>query len=130
MGGQPAAHVAVERAVPDGQFGFVARGQWQVAVGVGEGHHGQSADAGLDILVGNLGVSAGEQFGQPIVEGVVHVLDGHDRIRRAEILREPFGVGDAVVGAVSARHEQVVDVLGSEGVGGEDGDDGGVDPAG
>ena len=51
---QPAAHVAVERAVADGQLALVAGGQQQAAELVRQGHQDLAADAGLDVLLGDV----------------------------------------------------------------------------
>ena len=48
---QAAGHVAVERAVADGELGLVAGGQHQRAGAVGPGHEDVAADARLDVLV-------------------------------------------------------------------------------
>ncbi len=49
--GEPARHVAIQRAVADGQFAFVACRQCQPAVAVAANHHQGTADAGLQVLV-------------------------------------------------------------------------------
>jgi hypothetical protein len=53
--GETAAHVAVERAVADGHFALVAGGEEERAEFVGESHHQHAADAGLDVLLGDVG---------------------------------------------------------------------------
>ena len=60
---QAAAHVAVERAVADGELALVAGGEQQVVVLVGERHQDGAADAGLDVLLGDVGLASREAAG-------------------------------------------------------------------
>ncbi len=59
--GEAAAHVAIERAVADGELALVAGGEHQRAPFVRERHQGDAAQARLQILLGDAGRSAVEQ---------------------------------------------------------------------
>ena len=48
--GEPAAHIAVERGVPNSQFTLVSRGEQQVVELVANGHEDATSQPGLNIL--------------------------------------------------------------------------------
>ncbi len=52
--GQAAAHIAVQSAVADGELAFIAGGQDQRAELIGERHQGDAAQAGLQVLFGDV----------------------------------------------------------------------------
>ena len=52
--GEAAGHVAVEGAVANGDFGFVAGAEDQGAEFIGERHQEIAADAGLDVFFGGV----------------------------------------------------------------------------
>ncbi len=60
--GETTAHIAVEGAITDGEFAFVAGGEEEVAEFIGEGHEGEAAEAGLHIFFGGVLDAAGEGF--------------------------------------------------------------------
>ena len=97
--------------------------------GVADGHDQDAPRPRLDVLARDLDVAAFQRLGGRLLEGGVHRFDGDDAVVDAEILGELLGVGKAVVAAVAAGHGEAVDVVRSQRVGGQDGDDGGVDPA-
>jgi len=86
--GEAAAHVAVEGAVADGEFAFVAGGQEQMAEFVAEGHEDSAADAGLEIFFSYIGSAAGEGFGEGFFVGRVDLFDGDDVKFDGEIFRQ------------------------------------------
>ena len=62
--GEAAAHVAVERAIADGDLALVAGGEQQRAEFVGQRHHEHAAHARLDVLLGDVARPSGEDRAQ------------------------------------------------------------------
>ena len=125
--GEAAAHVAVERAVADGHFTFVTRREEERAELVRERHHQDTANAGLDILFGHVGGPAGEEGAKGGLGGNHGVGDGDRLETDAEVFREEASVVARVLRGDRGGQGDAEDVFGAEGVGGEHGDDGGVD---
>ena len=59
---EAAAHVAVDRAVADGQFALVAGGEKQVAELIRERHQDHAAQTRLHVFLGRVLGQAGEDF--------------------------------------------------------------------
>ena len=52
--GEAAAHIAIESAIADGDFAFVAGGEDERSEFVGECHERDAAQAGLEVLLGSV----------------------------------------------------------------------------
>ena len=113
--------VAVERGVADSRLALVPGGQYQPAVGVGAGHQQDPADTGLQVLVGQPGRLTVWRHRQGSGERHVDVFDvqgGHVQPLRGD---QGLGIGYRVAARVPGRHQHGVDVLRTEGVGGDGG---------
>ena len=115
--GEAAAHIAVESAVADGEFAFIARGEEEMAEFIGEGHEGEATDAGLEIFFGGVFWEALEEGLELGFEGIEAGLDGDGFAADLEIFGEEQGIGDAAWGAKLGGHGDAEDILVAEGVG-------------
>ncbi len=95
--GKAAAHVAVEGAVADGDFRFVAGGEKHVTEFVGEGHEDAAAEACLDVFLGEAFGGVGEEGSEGGFHAFVGGFDGDGVELDAEALGEEGGVGLGVV---------------------------------
>ena len=127
---EAAGHVAVEGGVAHGEFALVAGGQDEPAELVGDSHEQVASDAGLHVLLRDVGLRAVEYGVEGVFHGAVDVLDGDDAERNAQGGGERLRVGHAAVGGVAGGHGDALDVLGAEGVDGDDGGEAGIDAAG
>src|SRR3546814_2520391 len=73
--GVTAAHVAVDRRVPDRVLALVAGSQHQPAELVAQRHQQRAAGARLQVLLGGVGLAALERAGQRIEEALERLLD-------------------------------------------------------
>ena len=127
---EAAAHVAVERAVTDGHFALVAGGEEQGAEFVRERHHQDAADAGLDVFFGDIARPAGEERPERVFRRGDGVGDGDRFEADAEILGENAGVVTGVLRGNRGGQGDTDDVFLSQGVGGDDGDQRGINATG
>ena len=90
-GGEAAHHVAVERAVADRDLALVPGGEHQQAELVGERHQERAPRPRLEVLLGDVRLTARELLGQDLVEGRGdrgdRQLEQADRQRLGELLR-------------------------------------------
>ena len=86
--GETAAHVAVECAIAHGHFALVAGGEEEGAKFIGERHHEDAADAGLDIFLGDVGCAAGEDGPERRLGGGHGVGDGDGLEPEPEVFGE------------------------------------------
>ena len=119
--GEAARGVAVEGGVADGQLALVAGGEHEPAPElVRERHQERAADAGLQVLLGEVLGQSLEARPQHLDEGEEGRFDGDRAQLDAGGVAEGVGVGLRALGRVAARHRHGVDVLGSDGVGGDE----------
>ncbi len=110
--GQAAAHIAIERAVADGQFALVAGGQHQRAPLIRQGHQCDAAQARLQVLLGDVARRAGEKRIRASLRNcIVAAGDRDDLEANAEILRHRPRIGNAALGRVRSRHADAGDIL-------------------
>ena len=72
---EAAGHVAVERRVAHRHLALVAGGQQHAAGLVRDRHQQHAAAARLDVLLGGIGLAAGELILQRLERRLEHVLD-------------------------------------------------------
>lgn len=129
-GRECAAHVAVEGAVANGEFGLVAGGEQEGVVVVGVCHEEDASDAGLEVLFGEAVGLVLEGGLQGFPECAEDGLDGDGVGLDAEVLSERCGIVEGALRGEVAGHEQADDIVWSERADGESGSEGGVDAAG
>ena len=127
--GEAAAHIAVESAVADGEFAFIARGEEEMVEFIGEGHEGEAADAGLEIFFGGVFWEALEEGVELGFEGIEAGLDGDGFAADVEIFGEEQGIGDTAWGAKLGGHGDAEDIVVAERVGGDGGGHRAIDAA-
>ena len=127
---EAAGHVAVERRVADRELRLVPGRDDQPAELVRERHQQDAADPRLQVLLGEVGLAAGEALGEHRVEGVGGRVDRQLPEIGAEALGEPPRVGACRLGRVARRHRDAVHALRAERLDGERGRERRVDPAG
>ena len=101
----PAGHVAVERAVADGDLGLVARREHEVPEPVRERHQDRAADAGLQVLLGQRGSALAE--GRAAASSGTRRRPGRSGSTSKRIpsrSRQRLGVAEASFRGVGARH--------------------------
>lgn len=135
--GESAAHVAIEGAVAGGELAFVAGGEEEVSVAIGECHEQSAADPGLEILFGEVIPEEGiaepvgiQQIGEGVFIGGMDGVDGEEVELDVEVFGEGFGIGDGVIGAVAAGHGDADDAVVAQGRDGECAGYGGIDATG
>ena len=111
---QPTRHVAVEGAVPDGELALVPGGEEQRAGLVGDRHEDLAADAGLDVLLGEVAGGVTEGLRERGQVGGVHRLDEHLAKGDAQPLGQDARVLAGVIGAVPGRHADAGHASGAE----------------
>ena len=87
-----ARHVAIDRGIAHRHFGLVARGQQHVAELVAHRHQQQTAQAGLDVFLGQVGGAAFENRRQRVGHGGTRAADRHRVIGAAQRLGHGTGV--------------------------------------
>src|SRR5205085_8572685 len=111
---EAAGHVAVERGVSDRDLALVAGGEYEPAELVAQRHQQGAADAGLDVLLGDIFLEPLERRRQRLLEARE---DGRDRQRLevdAEIPGEALGVAAGPARRVRGRQRDPGDVLATE----------------
>ena len=128
--GEAAGEIAVEGRVADRHLRLVAGREHEPAKLVGERHQQVAADPGLEVLLGQVGLVTGELGVECLRVGVHDGLDPQlvraDAQRGGECARVVLGGG----GGVGGGHDRRAHALGAERVGGQAGDERGVDPPG
>ena len=127
---EAAGHVAVERRVPDRELRLVARREHEPAELVRERHQEHAANPRLQVLLGEIGLAAGEDLRERRLERVVDRVDRQLEEVRAERLRERARVMPRRLGRVTRRHRHAVHALRAERLDRERRDERRVDPAG
>ncbi len=128
--GQPAAHVAVQRAVRRGQLRLVAGGQQQGVELVGPRHEERSADPRLDVLLRDVGLPSLEHRCQRLQvrrEDLFYRKDPQARPQRAG---QRAGVGHASLRGVAGRKPENVHLVGAQRLHGQHRHEGRVDSPG
>ena len=109
---QPAAHIAIQRAVADRQLALVAGGQHQRADLVGERHQRDAAQPRLQILFGHVRRAARRTTARARSRNRSYTpVIGTISNRMPRFSRHLARVGDAVVGGIRPRHADAGDVL-------------------
>ena len=123
-GPEAACGVTVEGGVPGGDLALVPGGQDEMSRGVAQPHQDHAPDPGLEVLRGQ---ALQVEFG---LERVNH---GRDR-DRAGVQPLPFGqflrIAHRMLRGVPAGHEHHMDRIRPERIGGDRGDQRGIDPPG
>ncbi len=127
--GETTGHVAVERAVADGIFRFVAGAENHGTEFVRKGHEVIATNACLDILLGCVGGAPGKNGSESLFVGVKDGGDGDGEELDAEIVGKVLGIDLAAFGGVGAGHGNAKDVFLAESGNGDGDDDGGVNTA-
>src|SRR5215212_4289044 len=127
---ETACGVAVEGRVAHAHLALVAGGKDDPTELVGESHEDVAPDAALQVLLGNILGQAFERLFHHLPVGVEGWAYGYGLGVYAQVLGQRGGIGVAQVGGVAARHEDAGDVLGTKGLDGHGGRQGGVDAAG
>src|SRR5258705_182446 len=124
--GEPAGHVAIQRAIADGDFRFVAGAEDHGAEFIRKSHQIVATDARLDVFFGCVrGTIAKHRF-ERLDVGVEYGTDGDGKQFDAEIVGQALCVGLAAFRGVGAGHGDAEDVFLAERVNGDGGDNGGV----
>ncbi len=116
---QAAVGVAIQRAVAHGDFALVARGEQQVAEGVGVFHQHRAANAGLQVLQ--------RQACQRLTKAGLKLLcvaryQLGDRVREephAQVLAERYGIIDRAAAGVARGHGHAHHVVRAQGLCGQ-----------
>lgn len=117
--GKATAHVAVQGAVADGHFTFVAGGENKVSELVGQRHEGESAEARLKVLFGLVWGESVEVREELVGDSFECGLDGDVEEVDAETVCEDLRVIDTSVAGVAGGHGDADDVVFAEGGRGE-----------
>ena len=127
--GEPPAHVAVERAVANGQLALIPGGQKQAAEFIGERHHGDPSQAGLKILLGGVLGAPIKGFGKPLIHHTKGTCNGQFEAGDAKGISKHLGILDTPFRRIGAGHRHSGDMLSAEGLHSQNGGKRRVDPA-
>ena len=126
---EAAGAVAVERRVADRHLGLVAGRQDQPAELVGHRHQQVAADAGLEVLLGDVLLAIAEDGGEHAVIELHRLGDRQLVARDAEVLGQHARVALGARGRIGRGHDHRGDLLGAERVDGDGRHERGVDAA-
>ena len=102
--GERTHHVSVERAIPYRHLRFVAGSEHQRAELVGKRHQQVAAYARLDVLLGDVGLAAGEAGRQGLGVLVEKIMDGNRGVADAQVFRQCARIVDGAGRGVRAGH--------------------------
>ena len=125
-----AAHVAVESGVAHRHLGLVAGGEHHVAELVADRHQDDAAHPRLDVLLGLVGFSAGEDRRQHAAERIHRRLDPQHLVADSE---QACALGRVVEGGlrrVARRHDDAEHPVGAQRIDGDGGRQRRIDAAG
>ncbi len=121
--GHAAGHVAVDRAITDGQFAFVAGGNDHAVELVGQRHECHTPQAGLQIFLGHVRRVSGENRRELFFHRLESAADRHGAAFDAELPGQPDRIVDAALGREGSGHghaKHIVLAQGRDGQGGGD----------
>ena len=127
---EAARGVAVQGRVADRELRLVAGREHEPAELVRQRHEQVAADAGLEVLLGDVRIAAVEAARQGLLVGLHRRADLQVAGLEAEVGRQGARVGLGLGRGMRRGHHRHVHALGSQRVGGDAGDQRGVDPAG
>ena len=127
---EPAGHVPVERRVADRELRLVAGGDDEPAELVRQRHQQHAADAGLEVLLGQVAIEVVEARRERLLEGGDDLVDRQLAEVDPEALREPPRVAAGALRREPRRHRDAVHPLGAERLDRERRGQRRVDPAG
>ena len=106
--GKSARHIAIQRAVTDGQFAFIPGRQRQPAVPIAADHHAGSADSSLQILIRQAGWLTQQVLGDYRLGfiGTMHPVNVDDLAIDLQIPSQGDRIVHAVLAAVATGHRQ------------------------
>ena len=114
---KPPDHVAVQRRVADGHLRLVPGRDDEPAELVRQRHQQRPADAGLEVLLGQVRLAAGERAGERLPESADDPLDRDLAEVDAEVDAHLAGVVARALRRVARRHRHRVHAVGAERVG-------------
>ena len=112
--GESAGHVAVNGAVTDGHFALVAGRDDHAVEFVRDSHERDPAQAGLQILLGDVRIFLGEYIGHLFLHRFEPSADRHGVAFDAEVAGEREGIVDAALRGVGSGHGHPEDVFFAE----------------
>ena len=112
--GESAGHVAVNGAVTDGHFALVAGRDDHAVEFVRDSHERDPAQAGLQILLGDVRIFLGEDIGHLFLHRFEPSADWHGVAFDAEVAGEREGIVDAALRGVGSGHGHPEDVFFAE----------------
>ena len=128
--GKSPAHVAVEGAVTGGVFALVAGGEYHRSEFVRHRHQDITADACLDIFLGDVRRCVAEEWLKALQIGFIKAGDRHFVKFDAEILRQLAGIFPALLTRKLAGHGDAGDVFLSQRIRRHRAHQGGIHPSG
>ncbi len=99
--GEPAAHVAIERAIAGGDFAFVSGGEEHVAELIGESHEDVAAEACLHVFLGETFFGSSEKGLESFFHGGVGKFDRNSVEWNSKAVGENLGITPRVIGTVA-----------------------------
>jgi hypothetical protein len=116
-----AGHVAVDRAIADGEFALVAGRNDHAVEFVGERHECHAAQAGLQVFFGQVRLFSFEDIAELVIHGGEGFPDGDFVAFDAEVAGQGDRIVDAALRGKGTGHGDAEDVLFTEGGHGESG---------